>query len=40
MVEKMKNKRLESLMLWAKCKAEPAYFIENYLETFDKTKQT
>ena len=40
MGEKMKNKRLESLMLWAKCKSEPAYFIENYLETFDKTKQT
>ena len=40
MGEKMKNKRLESLMLWAKCKSEPAYFIENYLETFDKTQQT
>lgn len=40
MGEKMKNKKLETLMLWAKCKSDPAYFIANYLETFDKTKQT
>ena len=26
-------------MIWAKCKSDPAYFIENYLETFDKTRQ-
>ena len=37
----LKNKtKLETMMIWAKCKADPAYFIENYLETFDKTKQT
>ncbi len=36
-----KNKtKLETMMIWAKCKADPAYFIENYLETFDKTRQT
>jgi len=36
-----KNKtKLETMMVWAKCKADPAYFIENYLETFDKTRQT
>ena len=32
--------KLETMMIWAKCKADPAYFIENYLETFDKTQQT
>ena len=35
-----KNTKLETMMIWAKCKADPAFFIENYLETFDKTKQT
>ena len=34
-----KNTKLETMMIWAKCKADPAYFIENYLETFDKTQQ-
>lgn len=27
------------MMVYAKCKSDPAYFIENYLETFDKTQQ-
>jgi hypothetical protein len=40
-MDNLKNKsKLETMMIWAKCKADPAYFIENYLETFDKTKQT
>ena len=34
------NSKLQTMMEWAKCKADPAYFIENYLETFDKTQQT
>ena len=40
MGETKKNTKLETMMIWAKCKADPAYFIENYLETFDKTQQT
>ena len=38
MGEDKKNKRLETVMMWGKCKYDPAFFIENFLQTFDKTK--
>tara|TARA_R110001583_G_scaffold93302_3_gene236151 strand:- start:3515 stop:5284 length:1770 start_codon:yes stop_codon:yes gene_type:complete len=40
MGETKRNARLETVMLWGKCKYDPAYFIENFLQTFDKTKGT
>ena len=35
-----RNAKLEAVMMWGKCKHDPSFFIENFLQTFDKTKGT